>query len=161
MGCWLFSSGTVLVKFLEPFLRDLFQMLLRKKSILAGFAILAVILLAVSAGYAVNWIFLDQQGSAYPGSNQVTSSRVTKFSPYLHFREKKYFITDDFFPVVYRWYQNRYGMYPTNSSDQNNCISLEAKSSRMWIERVLRVQVCNTVNGNLIDFERTVTVRFR
>jgi len=134
----------------------------QKKSppLLFGIGILIFAGLILVAGIVAYWFFSDQEGDLYPGAQAITIQRHGTLYPFVFYQEDKFFQTEDFTPLVYRWYQNRYGLY-SSSNGQNNCVAMETRSSRMWIDKVIHVAVCDTGSARMINFQRTLTFRFR
>jgi hypothetical protein len=114
--------------------------------------------LLLVGGMVIFLLNFNLQGETYPGSQKLTSDEVIRLAPYLYFRQEKVYLTDDYIPYVVRWYANRFGLSPDRHG-QSNCIAMFTKSVGMWITKVMRVTVCDTVSGRMIFDERTIQLK--
>ncbi len=121
-----------------------------------GFDGAAGLVLVLGGVYFV--LSLNFQGETYPGSLVLNSDGVFKLAPFVYYRQAKVYVTDDYIPIVYRWYSNTFGM-SADHTGQSNCLALYAKSIGIIFTKVMQVKVCDTINGRMIFDERSIQLK--
>lgn len=114
----------------------------------------------IALGSFLGYLFLtERQAAYYPGSTEVSSHQVVKYSPFIYFRHNSVYRTSDNFPKVYRWYANEFGLLP-NTQWQSNCDAMSNSETFLFIVKEMTVGLCETPNGRLIFTERSWKVAF-
>jgi len=128
------------------------------KHLFVGLGVLSFVGLALFGGTLAFAVLFDRQVANYPGSTQLTSQDVVKLSPHFYYRQDTAYLTGDYIPSVYRWYSNGFGLGP-EAQGQNNCFSMYSKETQFRITKVMRVTVCDTVNGQMIFVQRSIELK--
>lgn len=132
---------------------------LTKKHVFLGLGLMVLFALIAFASF-LGYLFINERQIAYyPGSTEVSTHQVVKFSPYVYFRHNSVYRTSENFPKVYRWYANEFGLLPT-AQWQSNCDSLRSSETIFFFVREMTVGLCETSNGRLIFTERSWKVVF-
>ena len=117
-----------------------------------------LLFLALGGWGSLSWIdYQAQQSLRYPDAEPITSHTIRTWNP-PRLVEKRTFLTQDKFPLVYHWYSRTFDLGP-EAAAMGTCIDMYGEPTDDIVPVIISVTLCQTQNGQRINVTRYINFR--